>query len=111
MPNEQPRAPRKTIGEFGRDIDELRGSARQLGVTLPALNRALSAFLDDSTVAIYLYDEEDDEFVLRGSTQRLPPTASRNVSRLQDPPRPRDRRTPRRRSRRGPRRQRRETAG
>jgi diguanylate cyclase (GGDEF)-like protein len=72
MPNEKTRAPRKTIGEFGRDIDELRGSARQLGTTLPALNRALSAFLDDATVAIYLYDEEDDEFVLRGSTQRLP---------------------------------------
>ena len=71
MPNEQPRAPRKTIGEFGRDIDELRGSARQLGSSLPAFTRALSSFLDGSTVATYLYDAEDDEFVLRGSTQRL----------------------------------------
>lgn len=71
MPNEQTRAPRKTIGEFGRDIDELRGSARQLGISLPAFTRAISSFLDGATVATYLYDEEDDEFVLRASTQRL----------------------------------------
>ena len=71
MPNEKSRAPRKTIGEFGRDIDELRGSARQLGVSLPAFTQAISAFLDGSLVAAYLYDEEDDEFVLRASTQRL----------------------------------------
>ena len=71
MPNEQSRAPRKTIGEFGRDIDELKGSARQLGAALSSFIRALSAFLDGATVATYLYDEEDDEFVLRGSTQRL----------------------------------------
>ena len=71
MPNEQSRAPRKTIAEFGRDIDELKGSARQLGASLSAFIRSLSSFLDGSTVAIYLYDEEDDEFVLRGSTQRL----------------------------------------
>lgn len=72
MPNDQPRAPRRTIGEFERDIDELKGSPRQLGVSLPAFGRVLSAFLDGSTVATYLYDAEDDEFVLRGSTQRLP---------------------------------------
>ena len=71
MPNEQPRAPRKTIAEFGRDIDELKGSVRQLGASLSTFIRALSLFLDESTVTTYLYDEEDDEFVLRGSTQRL----------------------------------------
>jgi diguanylate cyclase (GGDEF)-like protein len=70
MPNEKPRAPRKTIGEFGRDIDELRGAARQLAVSLPVFTRAISSFLDGAAVATYLYDEEDDEFVLRGSTQR-----------------------------------------
>ena len=70
MPNEQSRAPRKTIAEFGRDIDELQGSARQLGASLSAFIRALSSFLDGSTVAIYVYDEEDDEFVLRGSCRR-----------------------------------------
>ena len=72
MPNEQPRAPRRTIGDFGRDIDELRGTARQLGSSLSALTRALSSFLEDSTVTIYLYDAEDDEFVLRVSPQCLP---------------------------------------
>ena len=71
MANERPRAPRRTIGEFGRDIDELRGSARHLGSSLPAFTKALSSFLDDAAVAMYLYDDADDEFVLRGSTQRL----------------------------------------
>lgn len=71
MPNEQPRTTRKTIGEFGRDIDELKGSARQLGASLSTFVRVLSSFLDGSTVAIYLYDDEDDEFVLRGSTLRM----------------------------------------
>lgn len=71
MPYEKPRTPRKTIGELGRDIEELRGSARQLGISLPAFTRAISSFLDGAAVATYLYDAEDDEFVLRGSTQRL----------------------------------------
>ena len=70
MSKEHARAPRKTIGDFGREIDEFAGF-RQLGTTLPALTRTLSSFLDDATVATYLYDEEDDEFVLRGSTQHL----------------------------------------
>ena len=71
MPREQPRTQRKTIGEFERQLDELRGSSRQLGNSLSALAQALSSFLDGSAVAIYLYDAEDDEFVLRASTQRL----------------------------------------
>ncbi|MHB8836763.1 MAG: diguanylate cyclase domain-containing protein [Candidatus Methylomirabilia bacterium] len=71
MPNERPRATKKTIGEFGRDIDELKGSTRQLGSSLSAFLQALSSFLDGSAVAIYLYDDQDDEFVLRGSTQPL----------------------------------------
>lgn len=71
MVNEKPRAPRKTISEFEREIDELKGSARHLGTTLSALTRTLSSFLDDASVSTYLYDEDDDEFVLRGSTQPL----------------------------------------
>lgn len=71
MAEKQPRAPRKTIGEFEREVDELRGSVRQLAVALAAFTRAVSSFLDDAAVATYLYEEEDGEFVLRGSTQCL----------------------------------------
>jgi len=70
MLSEQSRATRKTIGEFGRDIDKLKGSARQLGASLSDFIRALSLFLDGSTVTTYFYDSEDDEFIFRGSTQR-----------------------------------------
>lgn len=70
MPNEHPRSQRKTIGEFVREIDELRGSARQPGSLLSAFTGALSSFLDTAAVATYLYDPEDDEFVLRDSTLR-----------------------------------------
>ncbi len=72
MSSEQPRVPRKTIGEFRREIDELRVSTRQLGTALPAFTRTLSSFLDGSAVSIYVYDAEDNEFDLRGSTQPLP---------------------------------------
>jgi diguanylate cyclase (GGDEF)-like protein len=69
--NAQSRAPRRTIGEFERDIEELAVATPQVGNFLPAFTRALSLFLDGSTVTVHLYDEEDDEFVLRGSTPRL----------------------------------------
>ena len=71
MPNAQPRAPRRTMGEFDRDIEELTGATREAGNFLPAFTRALSLFLDGSIVAVHLYDEEDEEFILRGSTPRL----------------------------------------
>jgi hypothetical protein len=71
MPNAQPRAPRRTIGEFERDIEDLTGAIGEAGAFLPAFTRALSLFLDGSAVTVHLYDEEDEEFILRGSTPRL----------------------------------------
>lgn len=71
MPHVRSRAPRRTIAEFERDIEELTGSTREAGTFLPAFSRALSRFLDGSSVTVHLYDAEDEEFVLRGSTPRL----------------------------------------
>jgi diguanylate cyclase (GGDEF)-like protein len=71
MPNAQARAPRRTIGEFERDIDQITGAAREAGTFLPAFTGALSLFLDGATVAVHLYEAEDAEFVFRGSTPRL----------------------------------------
>lgn len=68
MPNGQPRLPRKTIGEFDREIDGLKALARKPGASIAAFLRALSSFLDESTVEICLFDEDADEFVLCEST-------------------------------------------
>ncbi|HWR97777.1 MAG TPA: diguanylate cyclase [Candidatus Methanoperedens sp.] len=71
MPNVPPRPARRTIGEFDRDIDSLIAAAGDLGRCLPAFAGALSAFLDGADVTLHVYEEEDDELVLRGSTRRI----------------------------------------
>jgi hypothetical protein len=71
MSNAQPRAPRKTIGEFERDIDGLIAAPGDIGKCIAAFARALSLFLDGADVTLHLHEIEDDEFVLRGSTRRM----------------------------------------
>ena len=71
MPNVPPRAARRTIGEFDREIDGLIGTIADLGRCLPAFAGAVSAFLDDADVTLHLYEVDEDELVLRGSTRRI----------------------------------------
>jgi diguanylate cyclase (GGDEF)-like protein len=71
MPNVPPRAARQTIGEFDRAIDGLVATVGDLGRTLPAFAGAISTFLERSDVTIHIYEEDEDELVLRGSTRRI----------------------------------------
>lgn len=71
MPNAQSRAARRTIGEFERDIDDLAAGVTDLGRCLPAFAATLSTFLEGADVTLHLYEEEDDEMILRGATRRI----------------------------------------
>ncbi len=72
MSQEPSRKPRQTVREFNREIDELGGTTRSPERCLPAFARALSSFLDGAAVTLHLYDEEDREFTLQGSTVHVP---------------------------------------
>lgn len=71
MPNVPPRAARQTIGDFDRQIDGLVAAVGDLGRTLPAFASTISTFLDGADVALHIYEEGEDELVLRGSTRRI----------------------------------------
>lgn len=71
MPSVPPRAARRTIGEFDREIDDLVATIGDLGRCLPAFATSVSTFLDGADVTLHLYEQEEDELVLRGSTRRI----------------------------------------
>lgn len=64
-------APKKSSRDLDRELEALLANPNQLGPNLGPIVRALSTFLGGAEVSLYLFEEEGDELVLRGTTQRV----------------------------------------